>query len=312
MTKAAVAAGHANTAEAARIALQAGGNAFDAAVAATLAACVAEPVLAYLGGGGYLLARTESGTESVYDFFVQTPSTNRPDCDFYPITADFGTAKQVFHIGYGSAAVPGLVRGLFQIHKDLCRLPLAILAEPAIRYARDGITIDTFQAYVMDVIRPILLVDTSTGLFSRRPGEIVKQRDTLRNSPFADFLQTLIKEGSELFYHGEVATSVANMCREHNGLLIGKDFRDYRVIRRTPLHSTYREHRLLTNPPPSSGGVLIAFALKLLQQSGLNLAALDDTDYTDYFCRTLGKLLELRHAQDIRDASQLFDNAILQ
>ncbi|OQX43440.1 MAG: Gamma-glutamyltranspeptidase, partial [Candidatus Sedimenticola endophacoides] len=114
-----VAAGHPVTAGAAAEVLKAGGNAFDAALAAIFASCVAEPVLASLGGGGFLMAHQYSGQTQLYDFFVQTPKRKPPleGIDFYPILADFGTAQQEFHIGLGSIATPGVIRGLFAVHR---------------------------------------------------------------------------------------------------------------------------------------------------------------------------------------------------
>jgi gamma-glutamyltranspeptidase/glutathione hydrolase len=119
MTEGIVAAGHPQTAAAAQEILADGGNAFDAVVAAHFAACVAEPVLASLGGGGFLLARTAAGERHLYDFFTQTPRTKRPvsEVDFRPILADFGTATQEFHIGLGAIACPGSVKGLFRIQR---------------------------------------------------------------------------------------------------------------------------------------------------------------------------------------------------
>ena len=93
--------------------LEAGGNAFDAALAALCTAAIAEPLLASLGGGGFLLALPGGKKPSVYDFFCQTPGRRRPveETDFYPILANFGAAEQEFHIGLGSSAVPGVVAG---------------------------------------------------------------------------------------------------------------------------------------------------------------------------------------------------------
>ena len=112
----AIACGHPVTANAAAEILLDGGNAYDAVIAAQFAACVAEPVLASLGGGGFLLAHPGHGTPTVYDFFVQTPIRKRPanEVDFYPINVDFGTTTQEFHIGLGAAAVPGVVAGMFE------------------------------------------------------------------------------------------------------------------------------------------------------------------------------------------------------
>ncbi|MFQ6018029.1 MAG: gamma-glutamyltransferase, partial [Kiloniellaceae bacterium] len=135
----AIACGHPATAAAAEEILAEGGNAFDAALAALCAACVAEPVFCSLGGGGFLLARPAAGEAVLYDFFVQTPRRRGParEVDFYPILADFGTATQEFHIGLGAIAIPGVIKGLFAVQKDLASLPIKRLVEPAVRVARD-------------------------------------------------------------------------------------------------------------------------------------------------------------------------------
>ena len=137
-SKGAIAAGHPETARAAAAILAEGGNAFDAVLAGLCAACVAEPVLISLGGGGFLLARRAGGEAVLYDFFAQTPKVRRAEAevDFFPIVADFGTAQQEFHIGMGSIAVPGTVKGLFRVHRDLGSMPMARIVEPAAALAR--------------------------------------------------------------------------------------------------------------------------------------------------------------------------------
>ena len=105
-----MAAGHPVTADAAISTLEAGGNAFDAAVAAGVAAAVAEPCLSSLGGGGFLLACTAGGDEIVFDFFVDTPGRGAAatvEPHFFPVTVQFPGSTQDFNIGWGSVAVPG-------------------------------------------------------------------------------------------------------------------------------------------------------------------------------------------------------------
>lgn len=129
-----VASGHADTSAAACEVLAAGGNAFDAALAALAASTVCEPMLTSLGGGGYLMARPAGQAPVLFDFFVQTPAQKQAmdKLDFYPILADFGTAKQEFHVGLGAMAVPGMVAGLFAVHEQLGSLPMAEILAPAI------------------------------------------------------------------------------------------------------------------------------------------------------------------------------------
>ncbi len=268
MAKGAVAAGHSETAKAAAGILRDGGNAFDAIVAAHLTACVAEPVLTSLGGGGFLLAKTAGGRETVYDFFAQTPGRRNPDSRFFPISADFGTVQQEFHIGPGSMAVPGTVKGLFAIHADLCTLPVKRLFEPAIMLARKGLRVNALQSRILDVVKPIYLeYDDAKRIFGSpgTPGKLVQEGDFLKQPLLACLLESIAAEGESLFYKGEIARKTAAICNEEGGHLTEDDFRNYSVIKREPLSVEYRNCRLSINPPPGSGGILVAFALKLLE-----------------------------------------------
>ncbi|MGB0712472.1 MAG: gamma-glutamyltransferase [Gammaproteobacteria bacterium] len=270
----AVAAGHPLTAEAATQALSAGGNAFDAAMSALCAACVVEPVLTSLGGGGFLLAQPGGSKAVLYDFFVQTPLRKRPadELDFQPIVADFGTATQEFHIGLGSMATPGTVRGLFSVQRELGRLPMAEIVAPAVQYARDGVRLNALQAYVFSIVAPIFLSTPGARAIYGSPSDpesLVKDGELLRLPEMADTLETLAIEGDRLFYEGEIGQSLGAASVASGGHLDMEDLRRYQVVRRRPLDIRYRDTRVLTNPPPSSGGLLIGFALELLRDHDL-------------------------------------------
>lgn len=267
-----VAAGHALTARAAAEVLADGGNAFDAALAAMCTACVAEPVLASFGGGGFMVARPVDGAPVLFDFFAQTPKTGPGGDarDFYPIVADFGAARQEFHIGLGAMATPGVVHGLFAIHDAFGRIPLARLVEPAIDAARNGFELTPFQEYLFQVVGPIYMVSSGArAVFASRrdPARLLGAGETFRTPETADFLETLVGEGPRLFYEGEVAERIVETCRTGGGLLTVDDFADYRTVRRAPLTVDWQGGRLLTNPPPGTGGTLVAFTLKLLENS---------------------------------------------
>lgn len=270
MIKGIVAAGHELTVRAAEIILREGGNAFDAILAAHFAACITEPVLASLGGGGFMLARPHDGRATLYDFFVQTPRARRPemDCDFRPILADFGTAQQEFHIGQGTIAVPGSVKGIFRIHKELGSMPLADIAAPAIAYARDGVEVNGVQAYIFSIVRPIYTATPETREVYGNGGgddDVVEQGKTIRQPKLADTMERLAVEGEGLFYRGEICREIANHCQNEGGHLTREDLEHYEVVKRLPLKIDFNDSRVLTNPPPSSGGILIAFALELLK-----------------------------------------------
>ena len=273
--KGVIAAGHPKTAEAARIMLSEGGNAYDAILAAFCAACVAEPMLASLGGGGYLMAHTKDGKTSLYDFFVQTPFRKKqgPDLDFYPIVADFGSATQEFHVGLGACATPGAVRGLFVAHERLCRLPMTRIVEPAVSFARKGVCISDKSHYFLKLLESILSSNEHTKsvfMSGKFPGELPRKGENMRYPLLADSLEAIAREGADLFYRGEIARRLIADCRDSGGHLAARDLHSYEVLVREPLETSYRNYSLRINPPPSAGGVLVALSLKLLEREGLN------------------------------------------
>ena len=259
--KGAIACGHPETATAGEEVIHAGGNALDAAIAALLTACVAEPVLASLGGGGFLLARRSNGETRLFDFFAQTPGQAHPEPDFHATHADFGTATQDFHIGLGAAAVPGMPAGIVAMHDWGGSMPLPALAEHAISAARRGIEINRFQGNILDIVRPIY---EATPAARRQYGRDVASTGKLMRQPaLADTLEHLTTEGAAPFYRGEIGQRITRLCRESGGHLHQQDLEGYRVIEREPLAVEYRDHQIFTNPPPSAGGKLIQFALAL-------------------------------------------------
>lgn len=269
--KGAVAAGHEETVNAAARILEEGGNAFDAVVAAHWVACVAEPILASLGGGSFLTAYSTQSPPLVYDFFIQTPKIRKSvaEIEFFPTSVDFGTTQQEFHIGMGAVGTPGVVRGIFSIHRDLCTMPMRHLIEPAVELAQNGVRINAFQAYIFDLVQPIYSFRADTrAIFqnSEIKEQMPKEGELFRLPEFADCLDSLALEGEDLFYRGEIGQRLTELCAQSGGYLNRQDLEDYQTVKRKPLSLSYHGCQILTNPPPSSGGLLIAFALNLLQQ----------------------------------------------
>lgn len=277
--KSAVASGHPETSRAAAAVLDDGGNAFDAALAGIFTACVSEPVLASLGGGGFLMARPATGSRAgdiiLYDCFAQTPVSRRPpsEIDFKPVIANFGTTQQQFHIGMGSIATPGLLKGLFEAHRDLGRMPMRSIVEPAVKLAREGVRLNSEQAYIIRVVGAILTsTPASLSLFGSRdrPGELIGEGELFCMPSFADILEIFAVEGDDLFYRGEIAKQIAGDCQRNGGHLKLADMERYRAERRPPLALNFRGSRIHLNPPPSMGGILIAFALELMRTNDID------------------------------------------
>jgi gamma-glutamyltranspeptidase/glutathione hydrolase len=256
--------------------LAAGGNAFDAVVAAGFAAAVAEPTLTGLGGGGFLMARTAAGESTLFDFFVDTPGSGLAEPEltphFLPVTVHFGSADQDFNIGLGSVAVPGCLAGYLHVHARLGRLALAAVLAPAVRLAREGVEVNAQQAYLVEILQPILtFAETGRRLYTRR-GRPLAEGERLVNRELARFLERLAsapaREAEAGFAAPDLARRIAADMAEGAGLLTAADLRAYRVCERSPLAFAYRGHRVLANPPPSFGGSLLAVSLSLLQQRG--------------------------------------------
>ena len=303
--KGVIAAGHELTVQAAEVILREGGNAFDAILAAHFAACVAEPVLASLGGGGFMIAKPCDDAPVVYDFFAQTPRSKRPidELSFHPILANFGTAQQEFHIGQGTIATPGSVKGVFQIHRDLGSMPLTQIAAPAVRYAHDGVKLNRTQAYIFSVVSPIYVATPEArAIFCNDPSrhQVLQEGEIIHQPQLADTIERLIVEGEDLFYRGEIAREIVAHCRSGGGHLTREDLEQYVVVKRKPLEVEYHGSQVMTNPPPSSAGILIAFALELLKDLYPTECKFGSYDYL----RLLAEVMALTHEARVDALSQ--------
>jgi len=256
-----VAGGHPATVAAACEMLEAGGNAFDAAVAGGFAAAVAEPQLTGLGGGGFLLARTARGAARLFDFFVDTPGRGLPgdprEIDFEPVEVDFGTTQQEFNVGLGSVAVPGCLAGYLHVHGALGRLDREAVIAPAARLARDGVVLSAHHAYLVALLEPILCRTPAGRAIYAPDGEPLAEGERLVNAELADFLDRIGAGADRGFDAPSLAAAIARDMRGV-GWLTAEDLRAYRVAERPPLAASFRGLEVLTNPPPSGGGRLLA------------------------------------------------------
>ncbi len=268
-TRGIIAAGHPQTAAAATRIFEEGGNAFDAAVAALFATFATETCMSSVGGGGFANIVTADGQQQVIDFFCQTPRQKvlTHKLDFYPVDIDLGDTLETFHVGAGSSAVPGSVAGIYAMHKHLCTLPLKILIEPTIEIAKSGALVDDFQALDFKILETILRVhEDARPIWFRADDNLKLEGDYLQMPQFADFLDSLVHEGADLFYKGEIARKVAKDYAEMGGQLTRADFEMYQVNYNRPLKLPYRNKTVLCNPAPSMGGALIALAMQRLSE----------------------------------------------
>src|SRR5579859_5994703 len=268
-----VAAGHPLTAEAGARILREGGNAVDAAVGAMLTSFVAEPLLTGLGAGGYMLVAGAGRAPSLLDFFVAAPTDPRASdpgdtsaAELLAITVNFGVTVQVFHVGPASCAVYGAPAGACEAAKRWGTIPLADLAEPAARLARDGVVLNRGQAYVAEILADLLTSTPECAALWAPQGRVLREGETLRNGELADALLRLGADGAGPFYTGDIAHAVCRWLDARGGTMTLDDLAAYEAIAREPVRISYRERDVFTNPPPSAGGTLLAYALALLDR----------------------------------------------
>jgi gamma-glutamyltranspeptidase/glutathione hydrolase len=270
----AIAAGHPLTAEAGAWALAEGGNAVDACVAAAAVSWVTESPLTGPGAGGFMLVhRARDGHDLLLDFFVAVPGLGlerAPGAEMEVVDVPFGVGEttQRFLIGPPSCAVPGTVAGIAEAHRLFGSLPWPLLLEPAIELARRGLELTPAQAFVHGLLDAVLRHQPEGRRVYGESGPL-RAGDRLAMPDLAKTLEHLAAEGADLYYRGELAEAIVSACRAGGGTLTREDLTAYRVVRRRPVRAAYRDHQLVSNPPPSSGGVLIAFALRLLDRLGV-------------------------------------------
>ena len=268
--KGVVAAGHPLTAEAGAGVLREGGNAVDAAVCAVLSSFAVESPLTGFGAGGYMMVH-RGGETALIDFFVAAPGLDgierRAELAPVPVHFDAETV-QTFYVGPASCGVPGTAAGLVRALERFGTVPLADLVGPGVRLARDGAPVNAEQAYIFEILWPIHERLPETRQLYAPEGRPLGEGDTFRFAALAEALERFGAEGVEPFYRGEVAAALSEHVVEHGGTLGAGDFAAYEAIERNPIRAPFRDAEVLTNPPPSSGGILIAFCLGLLERLG--------------------------------------------
>ena len=269
---AAIASAHPLATDAGMEILDAGGNAFDAAVAVSSALSVVAPMSCGLGGGGFwLLHRARDGFETFVDGRETAPRAARRD--LY-LDAQGNVVPNLSLDGPLSAAIPGVPAALEHLSRKYGRLSLARSLAPAIRLARAGFATD--EAYRRDAeFRAAALVN-APGLLDG--GKAPRAGFVLKQPELAGVLTSMARRGAAGFYRGEVARKLVDGVRNAGGIWTLEDLAGYRIKERAPIRGEYRGMRIVSAPPPSSGGVALVSMLNIL--SGYPFPTLDTTTQT--------------------------------
>jgi gamma-glutamyltranspeptidase/glutathione hydrolase len=241
--------------------LEAGGNAIDAAVATAFALAVVYPEAGNLGGGGFLVARMADGTEAALDFREKAPLAATRD--MFLDSAGNPTDRSL--IGHLASGVPGSVAGLWEAHRRFGSRPWRELLEPAIRLARDGFTVDARFAAIVQEHAPRLQRFTGSAALFLPGGQPLPAGTQWKNPDLAVVLERIAEHGTQGFYEGETADLLVAEMKKGGGLTTHADLKRYQAKWRDPVAFEYRGHRIISMPPPSSGGLTLALILGILE-----------------------------------------------
>lgn len=237
-----------------------GGNAFDAAIAVNLALAVVYPGAGNIGGGGFMLARKGDGKLLAIDYRETAPSA--ASRNMYLDSAG-NVVPDLSINGHLSAGVPGTVAGLFSMHQQ-AKLPFATLIQPAIDLAQKGFVITASEARGLNGNK----ADFES--YNTLPVAFVKATewkggDTLFQPDLARTLMRIRDSGAKGFYEGETAKLIVEEMQRGHGLVSKEDLKNYKAKERSPVQFMYRGYQIIGFPPPSSGGILLAQMLGMIE-----------------------------------------------
>ena len=261
-----VAAGHPVTAETGAAMLRGGGNAVDAALAAMAASFACEPLLTGLGAGGYMLVALPGEAPVALDFFVEAGGRGGAErtSELIPVEVSFGDAVQIFNVGAASVGAYGVPAGMAHAAERWGTVPLADAVAPAVALARTGVALNPQQAYIVEILQGVLVSAPESAAEWAPEGRVLRAGETWISQDLHHALERLGAEGAEPFYAGDIAAAASAWVRERGGTLTPEDLAAYAPRESEPVRVAYRGRTVLTNPPSSAGGLLVARALHLL------------------------------------------------
>ena len=235
-----------------------GGNAFDAMVATELALAVAYPYAGNIGGGGFMVYRKANGEIGSLDYREKAPLAATKDMflDQNGKVIKGKSTESPLAIG-----VPGTIAGVFAVHKKLGSLPMSEILKPVIALAEKGVIVTRRQERRLNDYRAeIIKVNGDKTLFAT----VFKQNDTIKYPALAETLKRISKKGKNEFYKGKTAKILVKYLQQKGAIITRKDLAKYEAKWRTPLTFNYKDLKIISMPPPSSGGICLAEIMKMI------------------------------------------------
>ncbi len=256
--------------------LEEGGNAIDAAVAVAFALSVVNPSAGNIGGGGFMLIHLKENKENIaIDYRERAPSKS-----FETMYQD-QNGKVIDGLSLNSilaSGVPGTISGMFYALENFGSRKMRDLINPSINLARNGFIISDFQAKNLNKYKTKFNQNKDAKKIFTRPNGFV-EGDKLIQKDLANTLEKISKNGKEEFYSGETAEKISNFFESKNGILSFKDLKEYKLRILDPVCGTYREYKICSMPPPSSGGIALIQMLNILENNDLNKLDHNSEDY---------------------------------
>ena len=236
--------------------MQQGGNAFDAMVATEMALAVCYPNAGNLGGGGFMVYRTRRGEVGALDYREKAPL--RANRDMY-LDENKKYLQDKSKTGGLAVGVPGTIAGIFKAHKRFGSLPMQTILRPVILLAKNGFKITEKQAKQFNDYSGVFKqVNQEKSIYTKK----FKAGDVFKNEALANTLQQISDNGRSAFYQGEIAKTLVAFLQKNGGIISLKDLDNYQAIWREPIVFNYKDLRIISMSPPSSGGICMAQILK--------------------------------------------------
>ena len=244
--------------------LQKGGNAFDAMIATELALAVAYPYAGNIGGGGFMVYRKANGEIGGLDYREKAPLAAHADM-YLDSLGNVIPGKST--LGATAVGVPGTVAGVIAVHEKFGSLPLKEIMAPVIELAKKGVIVTKKQAERLENYRDIFMeVNSDTTFFAT----VYKMGDSIKYPALANTLQKISDQGKDGFYKGEVAEKLANFIQAKGGYLTIEDLEKYEAKWRSPITFNYKDLKIISMSPPSSGGFTINQIFKMMEPYDLS------------------------------------------
>ena len=250
-----------------------GGNAFDAMIATELALAVVYPSAGNLGGGGFMVYRLNDGSVGSLDYREKAPIKATENMflneknKIIPKSSTYGAL---------SIGIPGTVAGIFSVHEKFGSLPIEEIFKPVILLAERGYKINDQQSKRFKRhLNEIKKINKTNSIYSKE----YKAGDTIKNIQLANLLSRIMLNGPDEFYKGESSKKLVKFLKSNGSIISADDLEKYNAVWRTPITFQYDDLKIISMPPPSSGGICINQIMKIIEPYDLNELGHNSTDY---------------------------------